>query len=160
MFLFLATSGIRKGEALSLELSDIDVKKRMVIPRSHRGNNGTKNSWVSFYNKEADTVLQEYLASRDNSESQVFSLSGNTNLKTWRKARAETDVRVTPQVLRNWFCSEMGSLGVPDRYVDAFCGRTPKSILARHYTDYSPKRLKEIYNKADLRVLYREEIEV
>jgi len=37
--------------------------------------------------------------------------------------------------------------------VDAFCGRTPKSVLARHYTDYSPRKLKEIYDRADLRVL-------
>lgn len=47
----------------------------------------------------------------------------------------------------------MGRLGVQDRYVDAFCGRTPKSVLARHYSDYSPERLKEIYVKANLRIL-------
>ena len=48
---------------------------------------------------------------------------------------------------------EMGSLGVSDRYIDAFCGRTPKSVLARHYTDYSPNKLKEIYDRAGLTVL-------
>jgi len=47
----------------------------------------------------------------------------------------------------------MGSLGVSDRYIDAFFGRTPKSILARHYTDYSPERLKKIYDEANLKVL-------
>jgi hypothetical protein len=47
----------------------------------------------------------------------------------------------------------MGSLGVSDWYIDAFCGRTPKSVLARHYTDYNPKRLKVIYEKANLKVL-------
>lgn len=40
-----------------------------------------------------------------------------------------------------------------DRYVDAFCGRVPKSILARHYTDYSPKKLEVIYKKANIIVL-------
>ena len=30
---------------------------------------------------------------------------------------------------------------------DAFCDRTPKSVLARHYTDNNPERLKEIYEK-------------
>jgi intergrase/recombinase len=49
----------------------------------------------------------------------------------------------------------MGRLSVPDRFVDAFCGRVPKSILARHYTDFSPEKLKEIYDKANLRVLSR-----
>ena len=41
----------------------------------------------------------------------------------------------------------MGNLGVSDRYIDAFCGRTPKTVLARHYTDYNPERLKKIYDK-------------
>jgi intergrase/recombinase len=47
----------------------------------------------------------------------------------------------------------MGEAGVPDRYVDAFCGRLPRSVLARHYTDYSPTRLKKIYDQANLKVL-------
>ena len=47
----------------------------------------------------------------------------------------------------------MGNLGVQDRYVDAFCGRVLKSVLARHYTDYSPEKLKEIYEKVNLKVL-------
>jgi hypothetical protein len=47
----------------------------------------------------------------------------------------------------------MGELGVADRYVNAFCGRVPRSVLARHYTDFNPERLKRIYGGAGLRVL-------
>lgn len=47
----------------------------------------------------------------------------------------------------------MGRLGVPDRYVDAFCGRIPKSVLAKSYSDFSPKKLKEIYGKAEVNAL-------
>jgi intergrase/recombinase len=47
----------------------------------------------------------------------------------------------------------MDRSGVPDRYVDAFCGRVPQSVLARHYTDFSPERLKEIYDRAGMRIL-------
>ncbi|MEM2352089.1 MAG: hypothetical protein QXT26_06755 [Thermoproteota archaeon] len=46
----------------------------------------------------------------------------------------------------------MSRLGVPDRYVDAFQGRVLKSVLARHYTDFSLQGLKEIYNRAKLKV--------
>jgi hypothetical protein len=46
----------------------------------------------------------------------------------------------------------MGALGVQDRFVDAFCGRIPKSVLARHYTDFSPGKLKQIYDKAEIKV--------
>jgi intergrase/recombinase len=44
-------------------------------------------------------------------------------------------------------------LGVSEAYIDAFCGRVPESVLARHYADYNPERLKEIYEKANLKVL-------
>jgi len=60
---------------------------------------------------------------------------------------------ITPQVLREWFTTEMARLKVPDRYVDAFCGRIPRSVLARHYTDYSPNVPKEIYDSVNLQVL-------
>jgi hypothetical protein len=45
----------------------------------------------------------------------------------------------------------MGILYVSDRYIDAFCCRVPKSILARNSTDYTPDRLKAIYEEADLK---------
>jgi len=69
------------------------------------------------------------------------------------KESEKVGVKVSPQVLREWFCQTMGELGVPDRFVDAFCGRVPKSVLGKRYTDYSPQRLKEIYYGAGLKVL-------
>jgi intergrase/recombinase len=51
----------------------------------------------------------------------------------------------------------MMRLGVSETYVDAFCGRVPKSVLARHYTDFSPKRLEDIYEKANLDCLKSEQ---
>jgi intergrase/recombinase len=74
-------------------------------------------------------------------------------LRIFRRARRRCNVNITPQVLREWFCSEMGRLGVSDRYVDAFCGRVPKSVLARHYADFSPQKLEEIYEKANVKIL-------
>jgi hypothetical protein len=41
---------------------------------------------------------------------------------------------------------------VPYLFV-SFGARAPKSVLARHYTDFSPEKLKEIYEKAELEVL-------
>lgn len=42
---------------------------------------------------------------------------------------------------------------VPDRFVDVFQGRAPKSVLAKHYTGKGLERLKRIYDKANLKVL-------
>lgn len=71
----------------------------------------------------------------------------------WRSAREKTDIAITPQKLRQWFCSEMLMVGVSETYVDAFCGRVPKSVLARHYTDFSTEKLKEIYGKVKVELL-------
>jgi intergrase/recombinase len=74
-------------------------------------------------------------------------------VELWKSAREKTGIEITPQKLRQWFCSEMLRLGVSETYVDAFCGRVPKSVLARHYTDLSPEKLKQIYMGAMLNVL-------
>jgi hypothetical protein len=39
-----------------------------------------------------------------------------------------------------------------ETYLEAFCGRVPQSVLVRHYTDFSPERLREVYQKAILNV--------
>lgn len=49
--------------------------------------------------------------------------------------------------------TKKGEFGVPDRFVDVFEGRAPRSVLAKHYTGKGLETLKRIYDKADLRVL-------
>lgn len=94
----------------------------------------------------------EYLETRTDDDPRLFPLSLKYT-KIFKGARVETGLQITPQVLREFFGCEMGRLGVPDRYVDAFCGRVPQSVLARHYTDFSPERLKEIYDQAGLLII-------
>jgi integrase len=152
LFLLYATTGLRKDEILSLRLEDIDFEKRMITPDNHEGD--TKKSWVSFYNDEAEKALKEYLSIKKTSRShRIFPMQRQEVIKLWRNARERTSMNITPQKLRQWFCSEMLRLGVSETYVDAFCGRVPKSVLARHYTDFSPEKLKQIYEKAKLCVL-------
>ncbi len=43
--------------------------------------------------------------------------------------------------------------GVQTIYIDAFAGRAPGSVLAKHYVDLSPTKLKQVYEQAGLRVL-------
>ncbi len=47
----------------------------------------------------------------------------------------------------------MMRLRVSETHVDAFCGREPKTVLARHFTDYSPEKLEEIYEGTQLKAL-------
>jgi integrase len=146
LFLLYASSGLRKSEVLELTKDSIDFRKRMIIPSGHSGI--TKSSYVSFYNGETENALSKLEFNGD----KLFKVSDRQYKKIWKNAKRRSGVHITAQRLREWFCCEMGNLGVSDRYIDAFCGRTPKSVLARHYTDYNPERLKKIYDKANLMV--------
>jgi intergrase/recombinase len=98
-------------------------------------------------------LLRRYLDSRDDADPRLFPVCRSAISHIFYRAFQRSGVQIKCIDLRNWFCVEMAKLGVPDRYVDVFCGRTPNSVLARHYTDYSPQTLKEIYDKANLKVL-------
>ena len=101
----------------------------------------------------ADNETEKALNRLDLGGDKLFNVSDRQYKKLWKSAQSKSGLHITAKRLRDWFCCEMGSLGVSDRYIDAFCGRTPKSVLARHYTDYNPERLKMIYEKANLKVL-------
>jgi integrase len=152
LFLLYATSGLRRQEILSLTSDDIDFEKRMITPNNHLGE--TKKSWCSFYNEEAEQELKEYLATKKQSRSKrMFPMQRHEVVELWKKAKENTGLNIAPQKLRQWFCSEMMHLGISETYIDAFCGRVPKSVLARHYADFSPEKLLEIYSEASLEVL-------
>ena len=151
LFLMYAATGLRRMELLSLRKGDVDWERRMIVPQNHAGE--TKRSWVTFFNEEAEEALGEYLKTRKDDSPKLFRISSHSFIDVWRHAWQDSGVRVTPQVLRGWFCDEMGRLGVPDRYVDAFCGQLPKSVLAKCYSDFSPERLRDIYEQAGLRIM-------
>ena len=151
LFLLYASSGLRRMEVLDSKKSDVDLEKRIIKPNAHSGE--TKKAWISFFNMETTKVLKQYLESRRDDNPKLFPMANAQKHNLWLKAKKKTGLNITPQRLREWFCSEMVSEGVSDSYVDAFCGRIPRSILAKHYLDYSPEKLKQIYDKANLRVL-------
>jgi len=139
IFLALASSGLRISELLSAE---IDRKNRMLTPKPHEGR--TKKSGISFYNRETEKLLNEY-------QGNPFEASRNTVAHVFKNVAVKTGVIMSAHTLRSVFAREMSKSEVQDRYIDAFCGRTPQSVLARHYSDFSPEVLKEIYEKANLR---------
>jgi intergrase/recombinase len=47
----------------------------------------------------------------------------------------------------------MGKALIPDRFIDIFQGRSPRSILAKHYTPQGLRLLREIYDKANLKIV-------
>ena len=153
-FLLLATSGIRRGELMELTPGDLEPDGRTIYPSTEDGQT-TKRQWVTFYNTEAeDHLLNTYDLQAMPDDEPFLNCSGRTLTRHIREASRDAGtMKVTPQVLRIWFCNEMNRLGVADRYIDAFCGRTPKSVLAKHYSDYTPRKLQEVYEDARISVL-------
>lgn len=153
-FLVLASSGLRRGELMRLTPGQLERATRTIHPPKEKENRKTKRQWVTFYNKEAEEALKKLEFEKREPGEKIFDFHPSTLTKKLKRAssRAGT-VRTTPQVLRVWFADQMNRLGVADRYIDALCGRTPKSVLAKHYTDFSPRRLREVYEEAGLEVL-------
>ena len=152
-FVLFAVTGLRRNEILNLRLEEIERTRRMITPNGAHETGRTKKSWLSFYNVEAEQLLNEYLGETGISSGPLLRTTESGIRKAFKRAEKKTGVTVRPQILREWFCNELGKLGVADRFVDALCGRLPRSVLARRYSDYGPDNLKEIYDKANLTVL-------
>ncbi|MEM3390461.1 MAG: integrase, partial [Thermoproteota archaeon] len=148
-FIGYAVTGLRRHELLDLKMDQINLQMRAIIPKS---NSLTKRTWITFYNEELEEELSIWLKLRKKSD-RLFPIRGSHKSVLFRIAHHKTGLHITPQTLRFWFANEMARLGVPDRFIDAFQGRIPRSVLARHYTDYSLENLKTIYDRAGLKVL-------
>ncbi|WP_152418664.1 tyrosine-type recombinase/integrase [Halorubrum distributum] len=148
-FLFAATSGLRSSELCQLTMDDIDEDKRMIVPDK---DSKTKQTWVTFYNDEAAEAFEAFKPERESGDDRVFQTTKQPLNRKFRHVSEEVGVKVTVQKLRRWFATEMSRCGVDAKYIDAFCGRTKSSVLEKHYLDYSPERLREIYDEAGLTV--------
>jgi len=151
LFLLYATSGLRRQEGLRLLISDINLKNGLVTPKPHSGK--TKHTWLTFFNEECAKILKEYLASRKDLNPKLYPMSRVEEEKLWHYAVIKTGIKITPQDLRDWFCEELGNNGMQDRYIDALCGRIPKKVLAKHYSDYAATKMLKRYRKARIKVL-------
>ncbi len=108
---------------------------------------------MTFFNKETEKWLRKYLEERKDNDQKLFLISDRQWRKIWKSVSESARVKITSKILRLWFSTEMGELGVPDRYIDVFQGRAPRSVIAKNYTRKGLERLKRIYDKADLKVL-------
>jgi len=158
MFLIYLSSGLRAKELTEIRFKDVDFKRRLInAVKAHRGR--TKRSWITFYSEEAQKWLKKYIKTlppeEKTPESRIFPITTHSVNKAFRKAVKKTGIKITPQTLREWFCETLAQAGIPEKYIDAFCGRTPISVIRLHYSDYRPEKLEQVYRKAEpsLRIL-------
>jgi intergrase/recombinase len=146
LYLFTLSTGLRRSEIMGLTKDKIDFKLRSVIPQHFTR---VKRSGITFFDTETEQYLNKYLSTRPN-DTKVFRLYPKKCKLLWRKASSAAGVKISPQILRVWFSNEMGEQLIPDRFVDIFQGRAPRSIIAKSYTVKGIDRLKNIYDKANL----------
>jgi integrase len=150
IYLFYATTGLRKSEALNLTKDDVDFDMRCVKAKH---DTRTKSAGVSFYNEECEQYLKKYLDSRTDNKNKLFRIDYRQFQNIWKKSSEAAGIKITPQVMRKWHSSTLGELMVPDRYVDIFQGRAPRSVLAKHYTGKGLDLLKRVYVKTYIHIL-------
>ena len=159
IFLMLQNSGLRIGEILSLRIKDVEFLHNSIdATEIHEGQ--TKHSWISFFTEETANHLEDYIASTHgdlaqdencqiNSDATLFPISKRTVQQAFQKTSEMTGIEINPHLLRTIFTEKCTKAGIKDKHIDAFCGRTPKGVLAKHYSDYSVESLREQYNKVE-----------
>lgn len=149
IFLILHNSGLRVGEVLALTISIIDFEKNMIDASDiHEGQ--TKSAWISFITPQTNEYLQSYIESQSlYEESKLFDISYNYVQESFKKVSEEIGISISPKTLRLIFTEKCTHAGIDEKYINAFGGRTPKGILRKHYTDYSPESMRIQYNKVE-----------
>lgn len=151
VFLLLFTSGLRLGEIMSLRSCDIDFETNMIdASNTHSGK--TKHSWISFFSQQAREYLAEYMECNNKLEDPtipIFSLSVRSVQQAFKNASYQLGLSINPHLLRTIFVEKCTLAKIPDKYIDAFCGRVPQTVLAKNYTDYSPRSLRQQYDNVE-----------
>ena len=150
IFLILLTSGLRVGEVLKLQESDINLETNMIDASNiHKGN--TKSAWISYVTAQTSDYLESFIESGiDYSENpNLFSLSYNTVQEAFQKVSLQTGIFIKPHFLRTIFTEKCTQADIEGKYIDAFCGRIPKKVLEANYTIYSPQSLSNQYQKVE-----------
>ncbi len=175
LFLTLASSGIRIGEALSLEMDDIylnEVPARIHI-RGENSKNG--NGRTTFVSSEAKELLEEYLQNRDRyldiaskrsrfgknkEDKRLFPFEQTTAQVLWTGAIDKSNLNgrdkgtnrhvFHPHVLRKFFRSKMSQMVQVD-IVEALMGHA--GYLTSEYRKYSDEDLAKAYTFGESTVM-------
>ena len=147
----LLGSGMRIGEALSLDRRDIDYKKR----EASIVGKGDKQR-VVFFTERALRWIEAYLAVRSDAHAALFvSMDGQSRLKRtdiWRlfarhREMAGIDKRVTPHLLRHTAATQLLFNGCPIGHIKEILGHERLETTCRYYLGLDQRAAKEAHQK-------------
>jgi len=173
LYLLLASSGMRIGEALKLRLDDVDLSKRPVRIYIRGEYTKTGNPRIAFASREAGEALSEWIKVRPKylkaaykksryprpepeKDDRLFPFQITTAYAVWKNAldkagmnerdRSTNIHKLHPHVLRKFFRTRLGAV-LPLDVVEALMGH--EGYLTEVYRRYSEEELAKFYLKGE-----------
>jgi integrase/outer membrane murein-binding lipoprotein Lpp len=174
LFLVLASSGMRIGEALKLKVEDVDLTSDPPKINIRGEYTKTGNPRVAFISSEAKEFLQEWLKIRNSEletaikrsrfekakeDRRIWAFETTTAYYIWRSAIAKSGFAnkfqynnglerytVHPHVLRKFFRTRMAS-AIPVDVTEALMGH--EGYLTEVYRRYSLEELAKFYKQGE-----------
>ena len=154
LFLFLSGTGLRLGEAMTLDKKDIDwsgVRPAVRVRAEHSKN---KIPRITYMTKEAEDALRSYLTSRSDDDPRVFPytvgcaqslLRKSLDKAGWGPVNGEAR-RFHWHMTRKWFISRF-SLVASKEVAEELAGHV--GYLSRSYQRFTRRQILAQFKKAD-----------
>lgn len=134
-------AGLRRGEALRLEMADVDLERGRLLVRRGKGRHGGRDR-TAYITPQLAAFLRTYLAVRG--QRRVLSVA--LFVSTWRdqpmplvavtrlfrRISASAGFLVTPHMLRHSYATFLRQAGVPDRVSMDLLGHRSLAMLQRY----------------------------
>ena len=174
LFLVLASSGMRIGEALKLQIDDVDLDSEPARINIRGEYTKTGNPRIAFISSEAKEFLEEWLKIREDElevavkrsrygkaggDRRIWAFEPNTAYYIWRSAVEKSGFAkkftynnglerytVHPHVLRKFFRTRMATV-IPVDVVEALMGH--EGYLTEVYRRYSLEDLARFYKQGE-----------
>jgi site-specific recombinase XerD len=137
-------AGLRKREALSIRVEDVDLKERTILVRKGKGRNGGRSRTIPMTD-QLQVILERYGSVRASVKStapELFlgvrgrPLSDCVLRRLFRTISERTNVFVTPHMLRHTFCTLLSRFGISDRLARQAMGHADLRTLQRYQHVY------------------------
>ena len=145
-FLLLYCSGLRIGEITKLKVSNLNFEINSIdASQIHKGT--TKHSWISFFTEQVAKYLRDHIRQKNlQNDDYLFSVNTRTIQNSFKSVSEQLGITLTPHLLRSVFTEKCTAAKIHDKYIDALCGRVSPTMIAKHYSDYSPDNMRKQYD--------------
>jgi integrase len=172
LFLTMASSGMRPGEAISLTFDDIELNQTPVKINVPYQATRTKEPRITFISSEAKYWVEQWLKVRDKylqsgrnkfkeDSNLIFPLSYENLREKWnlvtskagyddcdnRNGKIKNRHKLTPQKLRKFFKTTLSDAGIPFEVTESLLGH--EEGMSPVYRRYTENQLKDWYLKGE-----------